>query len=123
MDLTINELVEIFNLNVAAGQSGLNRPVRCGYCGDLLSDVMGNAPVGCIWLTVQGHQNIVAVALLREIAAIVITGGQIPDKETLQKADQENIPILLWPGSSFNLAGQLYAEGVKISEQKEEIAD
>jgi predicted transcriptional regulator len=73
---------------------------------------MGKAPIGCVWLTVQGHQNIVAVASLREMAAIIITGGQAADPETIQKADQEDIPILLYPGLAFDLAGQLYEAGV-----------
>jgi len=46
------------------------------------------------------------------MAAIVITGGQIPDAETIQKADQEGIPILQWPDSSFSLAGRLFGAGV-----------
>lgn len=110
--MLVKDLVEKFELEVAGGQNGLDREVTEGYCGDLLSDVMGNAPAGCAWMTVQGHQNIVAVALLREMAAIVITGGQRPDAETIQKANQEDIPILLWSHSSFRLAGRIYGAGV-----------
>jgi predicted transcriptional regulator len=73
---------------------------------------MANAPNGCIWLTVQTHQNIVAVATLHEMAAIILTGGQEPDQETIEKADEEGIPILIWPDSAFELAGQAYAAGV-----------
>jgi predicted transcriptional regulator len=86
--------------------------VEDGYCGDLLSEVMANASESCVWLTIQGHQNTVAVAVLREMAAIVVTGGQTPDEETLEKADQEGIPILLWPDSAYQLAGRLYSIGV-----------
>lgn len=110
--MLVKDLLEKFDLAVAGGKSGLDREVTEGYCGDLLSEVMGNAPAGCAWMTVQGHQNIVAVAVLREMAAIVITGGQIPDAETIQKADQEGIPILQWPDSSFSLAGRLFGAGV-----------
>jgi ribosomal protein L32E len=74
--------------------------------------IMGHAPAGCAWMTVQGHQNIVAVAVLREMAAIIITGGQKPHEETIQKADQEGIPILLWADSSFSLAGRIFSAGV-----------
>ncbi len=63
-------------------------------------------------MTVQGHQNIVAVAVLREMAAIIITGGQTPDDETSQKAAQEGIPILLWANSSYSLAGRLFSAGI-----------
>ncbi|MBI5577568.1 MAG: serine kinase [Deltaproteobacteria bacterium] len=110
--MRVNEFVEFFNLKVIAGEQGLDREIRGGYCGDLLSDVMANAPVGCIWLTIQGHLNIVAVAVLREMAAIVITGGREPDEETVQKADQEHLPLLKWPHSAFDLAGRLYVLGV-----------
>jgi predicted transcriptional regulator len=110
--MQVKDLVEKFKLQVAGGQKGLDREVTEGYCGDLLSEVMGNAPAGCAWMTVQGHQNIVAVAVLREMAAIIITGGQKPDAETIQKADKEGIPILQWPDSSFRLAGRLFSAGI-----------
>ena len=110
--MQVKDLVEQFDLKVAAGNEGLNRQVKDGYCGDLLSEIMANAPEGSVWLTIQGHQNIVAVAVLRGMAAIIITGGQTPDDETLQKAKQEEIPILLYPHSAYKLAGRLYALGV-----------
>ncbi len=110
--MTVNDLVERFGLQVVTGDKGLDRQVEDGYCGDLLSEIMGNAPEGCVWLTIQGHQNIVAVAVLRNMAAVIITGGQTPDDETLKKANQEGIPILLWPESSYQLAGRLYATGI-----------
>jgi predicted transcriptional regulator len=110
--VNVNEFVKLFNMHVAAGQNGLDREIQGGYCGDLLSDVMANAPIGCVWLTVQAHQNIVKVAVLREMAAIVLTGGQTPDQETVERATQEGIPILLWPDSAFDLAGQAYSAGL-----------
>ena len=110
--MVVKDLVEKFDLTIAAGEKALDREVMDGYCGDLLSEIMGNAPAGCAWMTVQGHQNIVAVAVLREMAAIIITGGQEPDEETIAKANQEGIPILLWPNSSFRLAGRIFSAGV-----------
>lgn len=110
--MRVRELVGSFKLKPVAGEQGLEREIKGGYCGDLLSDVMANAPSACIWLTVQGHLNIVAVAVLKEMAAIVITGGREPDEETLQKAEAEGIPILTWPRSAFELAGRLFALGV-----------
>ena len=83
--MIVKELAEYYGLKVAAGAEGLDREVRRGYCGDLLSDVMANAPIGCVWLTVQGHQNIVAVALLREMAAVVLTGGREPEPQTVAR--------------------------------------
>lgn len=111
--VTVKDLVEKFGLQTAAGEKGLERLVKSGYCGDLLSDVMANAPEGCVWLTIQSHQNIVAVAVLREMACIVITGGHTPDTDTIDKAGNEGIPLLLWPGSAYTLAGSIYSAGIK----------
>lgn len=108
--MNVKEMAAKFDLTVVAGVTGLDRVVQGGYSGDLLSEIMGNAGIGCVWLTVQAHQNIVAVAVLREMAAIVITGGAGPSPETVDKANAEGIPILTYPGSSFELSGKIYAE-------------
>ncbi len=110
--MTAKELAEKWNLFVAAGKSGLDRRIQGGYSGDLLSETIANAPEECVWLTVQGHQNIVPVAILKSMAAIVLTSGHEPDDETREKADEEGVPILLWAGSTYDLAGRLYAAGV-----------
>jgi predicted transcriptional regulator len=110
--MKVKQIVDWFQLKVAAGATGLEREVHGGYCGDLLSDVMANASAGCVWLTIQGHQNIVAVAVLREIAAVILTGGHAADPDTVKKADQEQIPILQWDRSAYELAGELFARGV-----------
>lgn len=111
--MNVKDLIEKFCLKIAAGEKGLERSVKSGYCGDLLSDVMANAPEGCTWLTIQSHQNIIAVAVLRDMACIIITGGHTPDAETIEKAESEGIPLLLWSGSAYELAGMLYSAGIK----------
>jgi predicted transcriptional regulator len=108
----VREIQERFGLSVACGGNGLDREVAGGYCGDLLSDVMAHAPKGGIWMTIQSHQNILAVAVLRELSAIVLVNGRTPDQETAKRADEEGIPILVHQGGSFDLAGRLYENGI-----------
>lgn len=110
--MQVKELVEQFGLTVAAGANGLDRSVKGGYCGDLLSEVMANAPIGCAWMTIQVHQNIVAVAVLREMAAIILTGGNTPDEGTRSRADEEGVPVLVTTLDAFSMAGRLYAAGI-----------
>lgn len=106
------DIVEDLNLTVAAGEKGLDREIRGGYCGDLLSDVMANAAPGDIWLTMQSHQNIVAVAVLKELAAILLVNGRQPEEDTLAKAEEEGIPILSSPLPAFSLAGRIHGLGI-----------
>ena len=110
--MNIRQLADLFDLGIANGSQGLDREAEAGYCGDLLSDVMANAPRGAVWLTIQSHQNIVAVAVLREIAAVILVNGRVPEEETGAKAEEEGIPILLTPLSAYQMAGKLYEAGI-----------
>ena len=77
--MTLAEVVEALNLDVKAGEDEMDRPVLGGYVSDLLSDVIAGAKEGDLWITLQLHQNVVAVAFLNNLAGIIIVGGREPD--------------------------------------------
>ena len=106
MDLEF--IVKTLNLRIRSGENKLKAEIRGGYTGDLLSDVMGNSKAGNIWITRQVHQNIVAVASLKEHAGIILVQGCEPAKDTLDKAIKEGIPILVSDLSAFELTGRIY---------------
>jgi hypothetical protein len=110
--MKVRDIQAAFNLEVAAGTRGLDREVIGGYCGDLLSDVIANASSGSIWLTIQAHQNILAVAVLKDLAAIVLVNGHTPDEATKAKAEEEGIPLLLSSASAYRLAGEFFSAGI-----------
>jgi hypothetical protein len=110
--LTVGEMVQALPLTVVAAGGGLDGPVTRGYTSDLLSNVMGFATPGSVWVTMQGHQNIIAVASLAGLAAVVIAGGGAPEPETILKAQTEGITLLTSQLPSFELVGRLYQLGV-----------
>jgi len=112
MQLKAREMQSVLNLELKAGEKGLEKEILGGYCGDLLSDVMANSPQGAVWLTVQSHQNIIAVAVLREHAAIVLVNGRKPDEDTKKKADEESVPLFVTSLSAYELAGRLREFGI-----------
>src|ERR1035437_8105685 len=85
--------------------------VTSGYASDLLSDVLANAKNGTLWLTNQKHQNIIGVAVMLNLSAVVIAGGLEPEENTLAKSIEESIPLYTTPMSVFELAGKLYEMG------------
>ena len=111
--MIVNDLIDALGLTLKAGSAGGTREVKGGYVSDLLSDVMGGAAAGDVWVTLQTHQNIVAVASLKDIAAVVIVQSREPDSQTMEKADAEGIPILVWPGTTFEAVGRIYNLGVR----------
>jgi len=110
--MTLKEAVDKLGMKPVSGLSHLSREFFSGYVSDLLSDVMANAKAGDVWVTLQVHQNIVAVATLKELAAIIIIGGREPERQTLAKAEEEKVPILLSPLPAFEVVGQLYQMGI-----------
>ena len=110
--LRLSDLVKSFELKIEAGKDRLHEEVTGGYASDLLSDVIAHSRKGNVWITIQTHPNIVAVATMKELAGIILTGGRKPDAETIQKAEEEGIPLLVSPLFTFELVGRLYQAGI-----------
>jgi len=110
--MKLKEIADKLELTCRTPGANLEIEVGGGYASDLLSDVMAHSRAGDLWLTLQAHPNIVAVATLRELAGIVVVGGREPETDTIAKAQQEGIPILVSRRPSFDLAGRLYELGI-----------
>ncbi len=110
--ITVAELVEKHGFNIVAGKSGLENNVNGVYIGDLLSWVMGRAGEENAWLTIQGHVNIIAVALLTCVSCIIVCEGAEVDFESKTKADNEDIPILTTKLSTYDAAKVLMNLGL-----------
>ena len=110
--MTLKEIAEKFSLEIVSGEANLDREVEHGYVSDLMSDVIANAGKGDLWITLQVHVNIVAVAVMKGLAGIVLIGGRRPEEATLAKAKTEQLPIMVSQLSAYGIAGRLYAAGV-----------
>ncbi len=110
--MKLRELVQGLGLAVKSASGNLDREVKGGYASDFMSDVIANSRQGDIWVTLQIHQNTVAVASLKDLAAIIIVQGREPEKETIEKAEREGIPVLVAPFNAFELIGRLYQMGI-----------
>jgi hypothetical protein len=106
--MDIGTIAKELNLKVMSASDKMKNTVTGGYTGDLLSDVMANSHEGDIWITRQVHQNIVAIATLKEHAGIILVNSCEPAKDTLEKALQENVPILISNLPAFELTGRIY---------------
>ena len=106
--MEVNEIVEALELTPHAGVRGMNRMITGGYASDLLSDVMGHAREKQVWITVQTHKNVIAIASLKDLAAVVLVRGRVPDEDTAIASDEEGIPVLSTPLDAFEACGRLH---------------
>lgn len=105
--LNVKDVIDKLSLDIRV-TGDLRKEVTGCYISDLLSDVMAHSKDGELWVTLQTHPNIVAVAVIKGISGIIITNGRSPDPDTIKKAEDENITILTTPKTTFEVAGLLY---------------
>lgn len=112
--INLSTIIEELGLNVMTTPKDFSQvTVENGYTSDLLSCVMAGAPNASIWVTLQAHNNIIAVASLLDLSAIVITEGATPDQGTIDKANDEGIILLQSELNSFHIVGKLWELGIR----------
>ncbi|MDD3535543.1 MAG: hypothetical protein PHC50_05285 [Candidatus Cloacimonetes bacterium] len=79
------------------------------YVSDMLSDVMGSAKPDQVWITIMKHLNVIAVASMTGVPAIILAKGNVPDAAVCDKALEESICIISSKLSTFELSGILYS--------------
>ena len=101
--MKVKDIVEALNLKVLSGAQGLDKEVEGCYVSDLLSDVMGN-----VWVTLQTHKNVMAIASLKELACVILVKGLTPGDDTVEQSNEEGIPFLSTDAETFETAGKIY---------------
>lgn len=109
--MQVEHIIEQLNLSVVV-DAELTREISGGYASDLLSCAMAGAAAGNVWVTLQCHPNVVAVASLLDLAAVVITEGMAPDEETVRRAREERINLLGTVQDTYTVVGQLVMAGI-----------
>lgn len=104
--MTVQELITALDLSVAV-EGNLTRAVTGGYCGDLLSWVMGRAPAGSAWFSVMGNVNAIAVCVLADLPCLILCENAPLDEAARARAAAENITVLCSAQSSYTLAAAL----------------
>ncbi|MCX6081810.1 MAG: DRTGG domain-containing protein [Chloroflexi bacterium] len=111
--MTLQEIIQKLEMTVLTEPKDFTKVQPSGgYASDLLSCVMAGAKPGNLWITLQAHINIVAVASLTDIAAIIITEGATPEADVIEKANSQGVTLLSSQLGSYQVAGQLWDLGL-----------
>jgi serine kinase of HPr protein (carbohydrate metabolism regulator) len=114
--MTIQDIVEKLSLKILNEGKNLDTIIPSGgYASDLLSCVMAGAKHGYVWVTLQAHLNIIAVAALLDLSAIIITEGAKPDSTTLAKAQEQSVTLLWTEMTTYETIGKLWDLGITAS--------
>ncbi len=112
--MNLQEIIEKLNLTVLTNPIDFVdcTPTR-GYAADLLSCVMAGAKQRGLWVTLQAHANVVAVASLLELSAVIITEGASPEPATIATANEKSVTLLSSSMPTFQVVGKLWEMGLR----------
>jgi predicted transcriptional regulator len=110
--LKLSEVKEILNANVIVGEEKLDIEVKTAFGADLMSDVLAFAKAGSLLLTGLTNTQVIRIAHVLDIAAIILVRGKKPPAEAISLAKDLQIPILTTKYILFETAGRLYAKGI-----------
>lgn len=120
--MNLQQVIDALNLKVYTTSRDFSAiEPSCGYASDLLSCVMAGASKHSIWVTLQAHGNIVAVATLLDLTAVIITENALPDESIIEKANDEGVALLGTAHSSFYVIGKLWELGLRCKPEAEPI--
>lgn len=110
--MNLRTIIEALDCKVINEGTGLDKEVTGGYVGDLLSDVIASGKQGDLWITIQVHENIIAVGSLKDLAAIILAKNSQPLEETLESAVEEETTLLSSPLTAFEIVARLSELGL-----------
>ncbi|MBR5614792.1 MAG: AraC family transcriptional regulator [Clostridia bacterium] len=111
--MTVSEIAKELNLKFFTCEDlAAQKEAKGCYIGDLLSFAMSKVEMNNIWITIQTNVNIVAVATLAEASCILLTDGCVPDKLTIERAEEQEMIILGGDLTAYEAASKLSQLGI-----------
>ncbi len=110
--MKLRDVKELLDAEVIAGEEKLDMEVKTAFGADLMSDVLAFAKAGSMLLTGLTNTQVVRIANVLDIAAIIIVRGKKLPAETVELAKELHIPVLATKYILFETAGRLYARGI-----------
>ena len=115
--MTVQKLMEALGAPNTVEGADQAAEVSCGYTCDLLSWVLAHGKQGMAWVTMQTHVNVIAVAVLMEMACVILSEGVVLEEAAMAKAKEEGIAVLTSDKTAYELAGMMMKIGVQPPEE------
>jgi len=109
--MIIEDLMKKISLRLV-NEGNLKNEISTVYIGDLLSFVMANGEENALWLTVQRHINVIAVAQLNEFSGIIFVQDVEPDEDVIKQAQKLDLPLFISSLDAYSLSKELMKAGI-----------
>jgi predicted transcriptional regulator len=110
--MKMQEMIALIDGKLISNPTNLDREIKGGCGADLMSDVLAFIQPDAVLLTGLCNPQVVRTAHMADVAAVVVVRGKKPPQETIDLANEENIPLISTPFGTFELCGRLFAAGL-----------
>ena len=104
--MRVSELIDKYGMK-ALSLPDPDREIAGGYCGDLLSWVMGRARQDNAWITIMSNMNVVAVASLSDVSCVILAEGVALEQSVTETAEAKGVNVLTCEKGAFEIAALL----------------
>lgn len=110
--MKLKEIVELIDGTIFNNNPNLAIEIKGGCGADLMSDVLASVQPEAILLTGLCNPQVVRTAQMADIRAIIFVRGKQPSNDTIELAEQEELPLISSPYGMFELCGRLFQAGL-----------
>jgi len=111
--MEIREMVTLLNGKLLIGEDKQDLDLNRAYAADLLSDVLALTEERAMLITGTTSPQVIRVAEILDIPAIIFVRGKLPPGESLQSLEELDIPTIATSLTMFETCGLLYSQGIR----------
>lgn len=110
--MKLTKLVELIDGKLLTNINIDGKEIAGAMGADLMSDVLTSIKPSSVLLTGLCNPQVVRTAQIADIHAIVFVRGKNPTKETIDLANEEEIPLITTKLGLYDVCGILYHAGL-----------
>jgi hypothetical protein len=110
--MRLGELITAVQARPLSNNVDLNCQVRSAFASDLMSNVLCHDVAEGLLITGLTNPQMVRTAEMAEVAVVLMVEDKTPLPETLELAEELEIPILTTHFVMFETCGRLYEAGL-----------
>jgi len=111
--MDLHEARQLIQGELLVNEENKDTQIERAYAVDLLSDLLALADEPATLITGTISPQVVRVAHIMNVVAIVFVRGKRPPRPVLDYAQQLKIPVLFTRKTMFETCGLLYSNGVR----------
>jgi predicted transcriptional regulator len=110
--MKLSEIIKVIDGAIVNEHTSFDPEVKGAYSADLMSDVLAYIQPDTVLITGLCNPQVVRTAQMADIRALIIVRNKRLPRETIELADEEQIPIVSTSYGMYETCGRLFQSGL-----------